>query len=89
MHYTLEVNQIHTQSQDRRFFSIELNSITDIKNIQISNEEGKESMLIEGTIGNLLQTDFAEGVVLEIIGDKGVIRINLLREEIKKHNPPL
>lgn len=46
-------------------------------------------MLIEGTIGNLLQTDFAEGVVLEIIGDKGVIRINLLREEIKIHNLPL
>ncbi len=79
---------MQTRSQDKRFFSIELNSVTDIKNIQIDNGEGKGNMLIEGTIGNLLQADFAEGVVLEIVGDKGVLRINLLQEEIKKHIPP-
>lgn len=75
--------------QDKRFFSIELNSITDIKNIQIDNGERKGNTLIEGTIGSLLQAYFAEGVVLEVVGDKGVLRINLLQEEIKKHAPPL
>jgi hypothetical protein len=74
---------VQAKPQERRFFSIELNSICDIKNIQINNGREKESILLEGTIGNLLQADFTEGIVLEVVGDKGTLRINLLREEIK------
>jgi hypothetical protein len=45
---------------------------------------GPENVLLEGTIGTLQRAEFAEDLILEVIGDKGVLRINLCQEEIKK-----
>ena len=36
---------------------------------------GHENVLVEGTIGNLQQAGFTEGLVLEVVGDMGVIRV--------------
>ena len=44
---------------------------------------GYDNVLVEGTIGELQRAQFVEGIVLEVIGDKGVLRINLTPEEIK------
>jgi hypothetical protein len=53
------------------------------KNIAIANGSN-DSVLIEGTIGELVQATFAEEIILEIIGKKGLLRINLGEDEIKK-----
>jgi hypothetical protein len=66
-----------------RFFSIELKSKVNLKNITLTNG-GHENVLVEGTIGELLRAEFAEGIILEVVGDKGVLRINLCQDEIKK-----
>ncbi len=66
-----------------RFFSIELESKANLKNITLSNG-GHENVLIEGTIGQLKHAAFTDGVVLEVVCDKGVLRINLTQDEIKQ-----
>jgi hypothetical protein len=66
---------------NERFFSVELKSKADLKNVTLANGS-RDSVLIEGTIGELVQATFAEGVILEIAGKKGTLRINLKKEEL-------
>ena len=69
------------KNEKERFFSVELVSKSNLKNVTLTNSE-KESVLVEGTIGNLKRACFQEGVVLEVVGTKGVVRINLTEKEI-------
>ncbi|HMK95044.1 MAG TPA: hypothetical protein VK536_06535 [Candidatus Limnocylindrales bacterium] len=66
-----------------RFFSVELKSKVNLKNVTV-NENSQENVLVEGTLGKLEHTEFADGVVLEVFGDKGVLRVNLTIDDIKK-----
>ncbi len=64
-----------------RFFSVELKSKADLKNVTLANGS-RDRVLIEGSIGELVQATFVEGVILEIIGKTGTLRINLKKEEL-------
>jgi hypothetical protein len=66
-----------------RVFSVELKSKRNLKNVTLTNGSG-DSVLVEGTIGELVQATFAEGIILEIIGKNGILRIDLREDEIKK-----
>ena len=66
-----------------RFFSVELKSKVNLKNVTV-RESGLENVLVEGTLGKLQRAEFADGVVLEVFGDKGVLRVNLTMDDIKK-----
>ena len=68
--------------ENERFFSVELKSKVNLKNITLTNG-GQENVLVEGSIGELLRAEFSEDVVLEVVGDKGVLRINLSPDDIK------
>jgi hypothetical protein len=46
-----------------------------------------DNVLVEGTIGKLVQATFVEDVILEVVGEKGVLRINLEQKELQKPNP--
>jgi hypothetical protein len=70
------------KTSTERFFSVELKAKVNLKNVTLTNG-GHENVLIEGTIGKLQHAGFAEGIILEIVGDKGVLRINLCQDEIK------
>jgi hypothetical protein len=39
--------------------------------------------LVEGTLGELVQAMFVEDMILEIVGTKGTLRINLKAKELK------
>ncbi len=65
-----------------RFFSVELKSKINLKNITLTNG-GHENVLIEGNIGKLQYAAFSDNVVLEVVGNKGTLRINITPEEIK------
>jgi len=68
-------------------FSIELKSKEHIRTFGIANGNGSpESVIVEGTIGQLQHAEFAECIVLEIIGTKGSLRIDLSPEEIQGKN---
>lgn len=73
---------METQTVDKeRFFSIELESKNDLKNITLTNDT-HEKVLIEGSIGELVRATFAEGVVLELVGKRGTLRVSLKDSEI-------
>ena len=72
--------------KDDRFFSIELKSKTSLKNVALTNGSN-EIVLVEGTIGQLERAEFAEGVILQVVGNKGVLRIDLSENEITKKKP--
>jgi hypothetical protein len=65
-----------------RFFSIELKSKADLKNVTLANGS-RDSVLVEGTIGELVQAMFVEDIILEVVGKKGTLRINLKEKELK------
>ena len=62
--------------ENERFFSVELKSKVSLKNITLTNG-GQENVLVEGSIGELQRAEFSEGIILEVVGDQGVLRINL------------
>ena len=66
-----------------RVFSVELNSKRNLKNVTLTNA-GSDTVLVEGTIGELVQATFKEGVILEVKGKNGVLRVDLGANEIRK-----
>jgi hypothetical protein len=66
-----------------RFWTIELNSKASLKNVTMTNGS-HDSVLVEGTLGELVRATFADGIILEVIGKKGTLRINLVESEIKR-----
>jgi hypothetical protein len=74
---------MENKNNKERVFSIELKSKTSLKNVTLASGS-IESVLIEGTIGELVQATFAEGIVLEVVGKNGVLRLDLGEDDIKK-----
>ena len=70
-------------SDKERVFSVELKSKRNLKNVTLTNGSS-DSVLVEGTIGELVQATFAEDIILEVIGKNGILRIDLREDEIKK-----
>ena len=70
------------QNQER-VFSVELKSKSHLKNINLTNG-GSDAFFIEGTLGQLQHAWFEEGIILEIVGQNGVLRVNLEEHEIQK-----
>jgi hypothetical protein len=66
--------------KDERMFTIELKSNSAVKNISL---DGSDEVLIEGSIGTLKSARFLDEIVLEVIGSKGVIRIDLTKGDIR------
>ena len=66
-----------------RVFSVELKSKRNLKNITLT-DGSSDSVLVEGTIGELVQATFAEGIILEVVGKDGILRLDLGEDEIKK-----
>ena len=66
-----------------RYFSVELKSKANVKDITFSNGS-HENVLVEGTIGELVRTEFADDTVLVVTGSNAIFRINLTPIEIKK-----
>ena len=69
--------------ENERFFSVELKSNVSLKNVTLTNGD-QENVLVEGSIGELQRAEFSEGIILEVVGDKGVLRINLSQNDIKQ-----
>ncbi len=66
-------------------FSIELNSSQALARISASNDAN--GVLIEGTLGKLHHASFIDGIILEIQGTKGILRLKLRRNDLDKLSP--
>jgi hypothetical protein len=72
---------MQAEEKSARFFSIELNSKHQIKTISLT-EGQTQSTLIEGTLGDLIEATVTEGIILEVKGTKGTLRLDLQAAEI-------
>lgn len=66
-----------------RVFSVELESKNYLKNVTLT-DGANENVVVEGTLGNLLHASFEEDIILEVAGTKGILRLDLRADEIKK-----
>lgn len=64
-------------------FSVELKSKEYIKRVAMSND-AEEKVLIEGFLGELEELSFIEGVMLEMKGVNGILRLDLSEEKFRK-----
>ena len=71
------------ERKNERFFSVELQSKKHLKSVSLTNGTAN-SVLLEGNIGELVQATFKEGVILEVIGKNGTLRVDLEEVEISK-----
>ena len=64
-------------------FSIELKSKDYVKNLSLVNQV-ESNVLIEGFLGELEYLCFKEGLMLEIHGSKGTLRMDFSEKELEK-----
>jgi len=67
-------------------FSIELKSKEHVKRFAMPNENGG-NVLIEGFLGKLQDLGFTEGIMLEIQGTNGTLRMDLSEKELERILP--
>ena len=71
------------KKEDKHAFSVELKSKEYVKRVAIPNEAG-DNVLIEGFLVELEELGLVEGVMLEIKGAYGILRMDLKEEELQK-----
>ena len=64
-------------------FSVEMKSKEYIKTISMS-DGAQEGVLFEGSLGELEELGMVEGVILEVKGANGTLRIDLDEGELRK-----
>ena len=70
------------QKKREHSFSIEMGSKGNLSHVSLTDET--EGVLIKGKLGELQEISHEEGLMVEIIGDLGVFRIDLTKEELGK-----
>ena len=63
-------------------FSIEMNSKESVRSISL-NHRKNDCILFEGFLGRLKNVTLVEGVMLEIEGINGILKLDITQEEIK------
>ena len=71
------------ERKKERVFSVELQSKKHLKTVSLTNGTAN-SVLLEGNIGELVQATFKEGLILEVIGKNGILRVDLKKNEVSK-----
>lgn len=76
-----ELNLKDVTYQSNHLFSIELNSKDYLKTVKISNQSD-DAVSIEGYFGDLEEVNLVEGLMLEIKGNYGSLKMDLRQEEL-------
>ena len=74
---------VKSKKADEHLFSIELKSRNFIKNLALQTSEAGK-VVIEGFLGKLDNLSIAEGLMLEINGTNGSIKMDLSEAELQK-----
>ena len=68
-------------TKERHSFSIVIASKDHVNMVSINNEPDSEVMF-EGELGELLEIKLIEGILLQITGENGVLRVDLTEKEL-------
>jgi hypothetical protein len=74
---------VTSQKNFNHMFSVELTSKNFVKRLAIPSDSD-DKVLIEGFLGELKEIGITEGIILEIQGTNGILRIDLTEEELRK-----
>ena len=69
------------KERNEHSFSIEMESRSDLSHVSLT--DGSEGVLIKGKLGELVEITHPEGLMMEIEGDLGVLRLDLSEKELK------
>ena len=72
-----------TKERDEHSFSIEMDSKKNLSHVSLS-DKSSDGVLIKGKLGELTGITLHEGVMLEVQGEKGVLRLDLSYDELFK-----
>ena len=64
-------------------FSIEMKSKRHVKSISVSDDT-RDLVLFEGNLGEFRNLSVSEDDVLELIGENGVLRLSVTREQLQR-----
>ena len=64
-------------------FSIEMKSKRHVKSISVSDDT-RDLVLFEGNLGEFRDLSVSDGDVLELIGENGVLRLSVTREQLQR-----
>jgi len=64
-------------------FSVELDNKEHVKRFSILNDSG-ERVLFEGFLGELVGISLVEGLMLEVRGSNGILRMDMTEEELRR-----
>jgi hypothetical protein len=64
-------------------FSIVMSSRDQVKNVKVSDDRN-DCVVFEGALGELMSIEVVDGVMLEINGRDGVLRMDMPLEEISR-----
>ncbi len=73
------------ENEVEHMFCIELKSKDFVKSLSVPNDEGRVS--IEGFLGTLQSLRFTDGIIVEIDGSKGSLKLDLSEKELKRLLP--
>ena len=68
-------------SSGQHSFSIEMVSKEHMTKVSVCNEPKKE-VIFEGKLGDIASIELVEGLMLEITGDNGVLRLDISEVEL-------
>ena len=68
---------------EKHSFSVELNIKEQVKRFYILDDSGNQ-VLFEGSLGDLKEISLIEGLMLEVRGSNGILRMDMTEEELKQ-----
>ncbi len=68
---------------DEHMFSIQLKSKDYVKTVALPNDE-EGNILIDGFLGKLENVSFTEGIMLEIDGTHGSLKMDFTEDELRR-----
>lgn len=71
---------MNKQKKREHSFSIEMDSRKNLSHVSLSDES--EGVLIKGKLGDLKEINHEEGLMVEIKGEHGALRIDLTKNEL-------
>jgi hypothetical protein len=72
-----------TKQTEEHSFSIEMKSEQAVRRMSFFDKENN-NILFEGTLGKLKNVSMVEGVMLEVEGINGVLRLDITQQEMEK-----